>query len=79
MFFFRPFVYPIKDDSAMNRKIMAKIIEGDRSGALESAVLLEADDGVTAVEILRAEMAAGRRLDFVLMDFVMASNIFDGN
>ena len=60
----------------MNRKIMAKIIEGDRSGSLESAVLLEADDGVTAVEILCAEMAAGRRLDFVLMDFVMASIIF---
>ena len=63
----------------MNRKIMAKIIEGDRSGALVSAVLLEADDGVTAVEILRSEMTAGRSLDFVLMDFVMASNTFDGN
>ena len=63
----------------MNRKIMAKIIEADKRGPLESAVLLEADDGVTAVEILRSEMTAGRRLDFVLMDFVMASNIFDGN
>ena len=63
----------------MNRKIMAKIIEGDRSGPLVSAALLEADDGVTAVEILRSEMAAGRRLDFVLMDFVMVSNIFHGN
>ena len=57
----------------MNRKIMARIIEGDKSGPFASSVLLEADDGVTAVETLRSEMAAGRRLDFVLMDFVMVS------
>ena len=57
------------DDSAMNRKIMARII----SGRLATAELLEADYGVTAVDTLHAETAAGRKVDFVLMDFVMVS------
>jgi len=53
----------------MNRKIMARII----SGRLATAELLEADYGVTAVDTLHAETAAGRKVDFVLMDFVMVS------
>ena len=71
-----------QDDSMMNRKVMAKIIEsssssgrGDRSHPIlpqhRQVCLLEADDGVTAVEFLRSEMAAGRTVDMVLMDFVM--------
>ena len=70
----------------MNRKVMAKIIESEKGcgfnggggGTNESSSLpnlqvqlLEADDGVSAVEILRSEIAAGRTVDMVLMDFVM--------
>ena len=56
----------------MNRKMMAKIISSEkRCGRLAAAELLEADDGISAVETLRSEMAAGRTVDFVLMDFVM--------
>jgi hypothetical protein len=53
----------------MNRKIMARII----SGRLATAELLEADYGVTAFDTLHAETAAGRKVDFLLMDFVMVS------
>ncbi len=70
----------------MNRKVMAKIIESEKGcgfngggvGTNESSSLpnlqvrlLEADDGVSAVEMLRSEIAAGRTVDMVLMDFVM--------
>ena len=69
----------------MNRKVMAKIIESEKgcgfnvggstneSSSLPNLQvrLLEADDGVSAVEILRSEIAAGRTVDMVLMDFVM--------
>ena len=55
----------------MNRKVMARIINGEKRGRLSRVDLLEADDGLTAVEALRSEMAAGRVVDFVLMDFVM--------
>jgi hypothetical protein len=55
----------------MNRKVMARIIENEKCGRLAMTELLEADDGSSAVETLHAEMAAGRRVDFVLMDFVM--------
>jgi len=58
----------------MNRKVMARIISGEKSGRLAAAELLEADDGISAVETLRSEMAAGRKVDFVLMDFVMVSS-----
>ena len=82
-----------QDDSAMNRKMMARIIDGEIGGSNhggggvgggknvdgssstprlpQQACLLEADDGTVAVEILRSEMAAGRRVDMILMDFVM--------
>ena len=56
----------------MNRKVMARIINSDSDGRFAGGVdLLEADDGGTAVEILRSEIDAGRKVDFVLMDFVM--------
>ena len=33
--------------------------------------ILEADDGSTALDVMRGEMAADRAIDFVLMDYVM--------
>ena len=58
----------------MNRKVMARIISGEQRGRLAVIELLEADDGISAVETLRSEMAAGRTVDFVLMDFVMVTH-----
>jgi hypothetical protein len=51
--------------------VIVKVIESEKKGPLENARLLEADDGTTAVETLRRELAEGRRIDFVLMDYVM--------
>ena len=48
-----------------------KIIESEKKGRLKDARLLEADDGTTAVEMLRQELSEGRKVDFVLMDYVM--------
>jgi hypothetical protein len=62
-----------QDDSALNRKVIAKIIESEKTGRLKDARLLEADDGTTAVEMLRRELSEGRKIDFVLMDYVMVS------
>ena len=57
---------------------MAKIIGSAESGPFVGAVLLEADDGLAAVELLRSEKAVGRQVHFVLMDFVMVIKpIFD--
>lgn len=60
----------------MNRKIMSKIISSDLSGKFSNCVLLEADDGQTAVETMLREQTEGRRVDVVLMDFVMVSFSF---
>ena len=55
----------------MNRKIMARIVGDVKEGPLAGSELLEADDGMTAVETMRSELHAGRTVDFILMDFVM--------
>ena len=33
--------------------------------------IIEADDGTTALDVMRSETEAGRTVDFVLMDYVM--------
>ena len=48
-----------------------RLIESEKEGIFANATLLTADDGTTAVELLRNEMAAGRAVHFVLMDYVM--------
>ena len=55
----------------MNVKVVVKLIESERVGAFANTTLLTADDGTTAVEQLRNEMAAGRAVHFILMDFIM--------
>ena len=50
-----------------------KIIESEKAGRLKDARLLEADDGTTALKMLRRELSEGRKVDFVLMDYVMVS------
>jgi len=56
----------------MNRKILVRLIESEESSQLSGAYIKEADDGLTAVEALRSEMAqGGAGFDFILMDFIM--------
>ena len=55
----------------MNCKVVSKLIEGESDGVFAAAALLTADDGSTAVELLRSELSAGRAVHFVLMDFIM--------
>ena len=54
-------------------KVVARLIENEKVGPFANTVLLTADDGATAVKQLRVEMAAGRPVHFVLMDFIMVS------
>ena len=61
----------LQDDSPLNVKVVVRLIESEKVGDFANATLLTADDGATAVEQLRNEMAAGRAVHFVLMDFVM--------
>ena len=46
-------------ESSANRSVL-----GDCS-------ILDADDGTTALDVMRSESEAGRVIDFVLMDYVM--------
>lgn len=57
----------------MNCKVIARLIDSEKGGDgwLSNAVILTADDGTTAVQTMRDEIAAGREIHFVLMDFVM--------
>lgn len=55
----------------MNRRMMKMLIESETDGILSDAIVLQADDGLSAVDCLRSEIAEGRVVDFVLMDFVM--------
>ena len=55
--------------------MVVKLIESEKKGPLKNARLLEADDGSTAVETLQRELAEGRQVDFVLMDYVMVSEV----
>ena len=48
------------------------MVESQTNAAvLGGCVVLEADDGTTALDVMRSEAAAGRVIDFVLIDFVM--------
>eukprot|EP00597_Dinobryon_sp_UTEXLB2267_P017381 CAMPEP_0201112334 /NCGR_PEP_ID=MMETSP0812-20130820/77187_1 /ASSEMBLY_ACC=CAM_ASM_000668 /TAXON_ID=98059 /ORGANISM="Dinobryon sp., Strain UTEXLB2267" /LENGTH=640 /DNA_ID=CAMNT_0047375655 /DNA_START=533 /DNA_END=2455 /DNA_ORIENTATION=- len=61
----------IVDDSAMNRKMLRKLIEIEKEGILAQAHVIEADDGLTAVEALRSAVATGSGFDLILMDYTM--------
>lgn len=65
----------VVDDSPLNRKMLQRLIVGERTGWLAHATVIEADDGVTAIERVRAEMEKGTPFDFVLMDFIMVHSL----
>ena len=61
----------VQDDSEINCKVLAKLIESEKVGRFANAAILTADDGTTAVQMMKDEMSAGREIHFVLMDYVM--------
>eukprot|EP00597_Dinobryon_sp_UTEXLB2267_P018401 CAMPEP_0201112880 /NCGR_PEP_ID=MMETSP0812-20130820/77514_1 /ASSEMBLY_ACC=CAM_ASM_000668 /TAXON_ID=98059 /ORGANISM="Dinobryon sp., Strain UTEXLB2267" /LENGTH=717 /DNA_ID=CAMNT_0047376309 /DNA_START=781 /DNA_END=2938 /DNA_ORIENTATION=- len=67
----KPLRVLIVDDSDLNRKVLRRQIQSESSGIWQNAVVKEADDGLTALELMRTEMVAGECFDFVLLDFVM--------
>ena len=55
-----------------HRKIVRRMLDSQVNAAvLGGCTVLEADDGTTALDVMRSEAAAGRVIDFVLIDFVM--------
>eukprot|EP01035_Chromulina_nebulosa_P069316 gene69316-biopygen17506 len=62
-----------QDDSPLNCKVVARLIESEKAGDFANATLLIADDGATAVHQLRSEMSAGRVIHFILMDYIMTT------
>ena len=65
-----------QDDSALNCKMLAKLIESETAGPFAQATVITADDGATAVEALRTEMDAGREVHFILIDYIMVTPMF---
>jgi len=55
----------------LNRKVLRRQIQSESSGIWQNAVVKDADDGLTALEVMRTEMVAGECFDLVLLDFVM--------
>ena len=51
---------------------MRRMLESSaNSSVLGNCTILEADDGTTALDVMRSESEAGRVIDLVLMDYVM--------
>ena len=51
---------------------MRRMLESSaNSSVLGDCTILEADDGTTALDVMRSESEAGRVIDLVLMDYVM--------
>ena len=51
---------------------MRRMVESQTNAAVfGDCTVLEADDGTTALDVMRSEAVAGRVIDFVLIDFVM--------
>lgn len=62
----------IVDDSPMNRKIMRRVLESDKV-AFGQTVIMEADDGSTAIEVLENQLALGETFDLILIDYIMTT------
>ena len=55
------------------RKIVRRMLESSANKPVlgDCVRILEADDGYTALDVVRTKTAADRAIDFVLMDYVM--------
>jgi len=49
-----------------------RLIETEKTvGRFMNAIIREADDGATAIEMVRTALENGERFDFILMDYIM--------
>ena len=65
-----------QDDSALNRKVLVRILNrAEQAGELRALNIREADDGATAVQAMQEEMNSGGGFDIVLLDNVMVSGV----
>ena len=52
--------------------MLVRLIETEKTvGRFMNAIILEADDGATAIEMVRTALENGERFDFILMDYIM--------
>lgn len=51
--------------------MLARIIESERTGAMADAVIVEADDGLTAIQAVRDNFDESKAFHVVLMDNIM--------
>jgi len=61
----------VVDDSDLSRKMIVRLLQSDKSEIMANVIIREADDGYTALELMRAEMSAGYIFDAILMDSIM--------
>ena len=54
----------------LNRKIVRRILESENE-RLPNCYIKEADDGITALEMVTSEAACGIHFDFILIDYIM--------
>eukprot|EP00597_Dinobryon_sp_UTEXLB2267_P007408 CAMPEP_0170095072 /NCGR_PEP_ID=MMETSP0019_2-20121128/27684_1 /TAXON_ID=98059 /ORGANISM="Dinobryon sp., Strain UTEXLB2267" /LENGTH=585 /DNA_ID=CAMNT_0010316625 /DNA_START=846 /DNA_END=2604 /DNA_ORIENTATION=+ len=66
----KPLNILIADDSFLNRKIVRRILESD-SDCICVANIFEADDGLSAIEVVKTQQILGIQFDCVLIDFIM--------
>ena len=60
------------NDGSFCRKIVRRMLESNvNKSVLGDCTILEADDGCTALDVIRTETEADRQIDYVLMDYVM--------
>jgi len=61
----------VVDDSALNRKMVVRILLSHQQQGLPPPHIQEADDGDAAVRLVEQEMRNGGHFDFILMDNIM--------
>ena len=54
--------------------MLVRLIETEKSGRFVNALILEADDGATAIEMVRSAQESGEGFDYILMDYIMVSD-----
>eukprot|EP00597_Dinobryon_sp_UTEXLB2267_P002513 CAMPEP_0170059442 /NCGR_PEP_ID=MMETSP0019_2-20121128/1716_1 /TAXON_ID=98059 /ORGANISM="Dinobryon sp., Strain UTEXLB2267" /LENGTH=737 /DNA_ID=CAMNT_0010264689 /DNA_START=629 /DNA_END=2842 /DNA_ORIENTATION=+ len=60
----------VVDDSHLNRKIVRRILQS-ATDIFPELTIIEADDGITAIEEVKKHRDMGIEFDFILIDFIM--------
>lgn len=63
-----------QDDSHLNRKIVRRILQS-AADIFPELNFIEADDGASAIEEVKKQRDLGIEFDFILIDFIMVSEV----